>query len=263
MSKNPSNETIALVSCVKRKTAGQCAAKDLYTSALFRYQRAYAEKHADRWFILSAKYGLIHPDAVIEPYEQTLTGASVATRREWARRVFGQMESAGLTNERKRFLWLAGQAYQRELSRLLHAHEHAAPLTGMRIGERLAWLKAQAEGGAAAAPQPIATARAHHAPAKLEAVRRERKPVTLRRSGASKYQPLADFLRKSAKPVIRLTFAEVAALVGGLPTSAFKYAAWWSDGGGHPQSQLGWLAAGYRVESFDRGNQMVTFRLGG
>lgn len=261
MNKNQSDETIALVSCVKRKAAGSCAAKDLYTSALFRYQRAYAEKHADRWFIISAKYGLIHPDDVIEPYEQTLTGASVATRREWARRVFGQMESAGLREGCKRFLWLAGRAYQKELSSLLHTHGHISPLDGMRFGNRLAWLKAQAEGGFAAAPQPIAQARVQPVPVPQGAVRRVRRPATLRRSGASKYQPLADFLRESAKAQIRLTFAEVADLVGGLPPSAYKYSAWWSNKGGHHQSRVGWLAAGYRVESADRNHLTVEFRL--
>lgn len=143
MAQSPVIETIALVSCVKSKAAGPRPAKNLYTSALFRYQRAYAEECADRWFIISAKYGLVHPDNVIEPYEQTLAGAPVAARREWARRVFRQMESAELTAGRKTFLWLAGQAYQKELRVLLHAQEHIDPLAGMPFGHRLAWLKAR------------------------------------------------------------------------------------------------------------------------
>lgn len=203
------------------------------------YQRAYAERHADRWFIISAKYGLIHPDGVIDPYEQTLAGARVAVRREWARRVFQEMESAGLTAGCKTFLWLAGQAYQKELSKLLHAHEHIDPLAGMGIGHRLGWLKAQAGGGFAVAQRPNAPTQIPRSPAK---------------------QRPAHLERESGAPVIELTFAEVAELVGGLPASAYKDAAWWSDRVGHPQSQDGWLAAGYRVGSANRALQTVTIR---
>ncbi len=218
ISKHPPDETIALVSCVKSKAASPRAAKDLYTSALFRYQRAYAERHADRWFIISAKYGLIHPDAVIDPYEQTLSGAPVAARREWARRVFQQMESAGLTAECKTFLWLAGQAYQKELSKLLDAHEHIDPLAGMGIGHRLGWLKAKAEGRTIAPQGPIKTTPSPPSPASQDAMRHEQKPTTPRRRGTSRYLPLTDYLRESGAPVIELTFAEVANLVGGLPS---------------------------------------------
>jgi hypothetical protein len=45
----------------------------MYTSTLFRKMMAYAERLIPKsTFILSAKYGLLHPDTVIEPYEQTL-----------------------------------------------------------------------------------------------------------------------------------------------------------------------------------------------
>ena len=134
-------ETIALVSCVKSKVVGPCPAKDLYRSALFRYMRAYAEDHADRWFILSAKFGLVAPDVVMESYEQTLNGASISVRRAWADRVAGQMREQRILRPGVSFLWLAGQAYQKHLSQILVDYEQIDPLVGKRIGERLAWLK--------------------------------------------------------------------------------------------------------------------------
>jgi hypothetical protein len=75
-------EVIALVSCVKSKQTKRAQAKDLYTSPLFRRARRYAEQAADRWFILSAKHGLLDPLKVIAPYEQTL--APMADRKQWA-----------------------------------------------------------------------------------------------------------------------------------------------------------------------------------
>jgi hypothetical protein len=66
--------TIVLVACSARKRGTPCPAKDLYTSTLFRYSRRYAEQFGDRWYILSARHGLLSPEARISPYEQTLPG---------------------------------------------------------------------------------------------------------------------------------------------------------------------------------------------
>lgn len=45
------------------------------------------------WFILSAEYGLLEPDAEVEPYERTLNTMSVSDRREWARRGFQPLKA--------------------------------------------------------------------------------------------------------------------------------------------------------------------------
>ena len=79
-------ETIALVSCVKKKKTVRCPAQDLYDSDLFRKMKCYAQQHSDRWFILSAKNGLLSPETEIEPYEQTLNKMRIRDRREWADR---------------------------------------------------------------------------------------------------------------------------------------------------------------------------------
>lgn len=139
-------DTIALIACVKSKRSVASRAGDLYTSPLFRMSRGYVERHADRWFILSAKHGLLSPDVVIEPYEQTLVSARVTTRRQWAAMVAEQMRQAGLLGEGRRFLWLTSAAYQRELRAMLPGHAHVDPLKGLGIGQRLAWLKRATSG---------------------------------------------------------------------------------------------------------------------
>ncbi len=135
--------TIALVSCVKSKKAQASPARDLYTSALFRKMRAYAERNADRWYILSAKYGLVHPDSMIEPYELTLKTMSRAERRNWADNTHGQMAGQGLLQPGTRFLWLAGRPYMEDLARLLAEQAQENPMAGMPIGVRLHWLTQQ------------------------------------------------------------------------------------------------------------------------
>jgi len=46
-------------------TRGPCRAKEAYTGSPFKVNRKYAEKFAEKWVILSAKYGYINPDFVI------------------------------------------------------------------------------------------------------------------------------------------------------------------------------------------------------
>jgi hypothetical protein len=79
----------------------------------------------------------------------------------------------------------------------------------------------------------------------------------------SKYSGLRDRLRSSGKSEIRMSFNEISDLVpGGLPPSADRHDAWWSneDGPGstHSQSRLGWMAAGYRVVA-DRSSSRAIF----
>jgi hypothetical protein len=64
--------TIALVACVSKKNTTPMPARDLYISAWFRKASMYAARVADRWYILSAKYGLVAPDTMIKPYDETL-----------------------------------------------------------------------------------------------------------------------------------------------------------------------------------------------
>lgn len=87
----PSIPSIALLSCVKTKRKSRSAAKDLYTSALFAGMRRYAEVNADAWYILSAKYHVLRPDKVVNPYEQTLHGMRLQDRVAWAKRVQSQL----------------------------------------------------------------------------------------------------------------------------------------------------------------------------
>ena len=57
----------------------------MYTSPLFQKMMAHARSlNPKRIFILSAKYGLLNPDDMIEPYEQTLKTMKLDERQRWA-----------------------------------------------------------------------------------------------------------------------------------------------------------------------------------
>lgn len=121
-------------------------ARDLYVSPLFRKSMAYAEATCDRWFILSAKHGLVHPDEVIEPYDVRLGRATRYPENDappihaWASRVRSQLDLVLATAEIKNPLMvlLSGQVYEAALYRGPWAYE--TPLRGLGVGERLAWL---------------------------------------------------------------------------------------------------------------------------
>jgi len=55
----------------KQPHLGPTPAREAYTGAPFKVNREYAESVADRWVILSAKYGFIEPTTPITQYEVT------------------------------------------------------------------------------------------------------------------------------------------------------------------------------------------------
>jgi hypothetical protein len=136
----PDDSTVYLVSCVSKKRASPSLAKDLYLSDWFLKARRYVEATGCQWFILSAKYGLVHPDQRLEPYEQTLSTMSIADRRAWARHVHVQMEEH-LPNV-SQVVILAGQRYREFLMDYFQRRGMPVeiPLEGLRIGEQLQWL---------------------------------------------------------------------------------------------------------------------------
>ena len=83
---------IGLAGCVKSKRLAPAPARDLYTSPLFLGRRGFVELTCERWFVLSAKHGLVDPDQVLEPYDEALKNASEAQRRRWSELVLQDLE---------------------------------------------------------------------------------------------------------------------------------------------------------------------------
>ena len=133
---------VALVSCVKTKRSTPHPAGDLYTSTLFLGLRKYAETYADRWFILSAKHGLLDPDRVTAPYEQTLNNMSAPARSHWAEKVKGQL--AAVLPVGAEVIVLAGARYRENLLPFLRQRGHSVtvPLEGLPFGRQLQHLNA-------------------------------------------------------------------------------------------------------------------------
>jgi hypothetical protein len=139
-SANAAAGTVYWISCVSQKRSSPAAARDLYVSDWFVKARRYVESTEAPWFILSAKYGLIEPGQVIEPYELTLNNLSVTDRRRWAVRVHEQLEA--LAERPRKVVMLAGARYREFVEPYLKSIdiEVEVPMEGLRIGEQLSWL---------------------------------------------------------------------------------------------------------------------------
>lgn len=139
-------QEIGLVSCVKTKRDKSTTPKDLYTSDYFGKMRSYAEQYHDEWWILSAKHGLLDPDGEpIAPYDETLSGASVDKKREWANRVAEQLDEQGLLSSDVTLVLHAGKDYYQEVLPLIENSGSTieTPTEGLAIGEKLAWYNEQ------------------------------------------------------------------------------------------------------------------------
>lgn len=167
---------IVLVGCASQKLGRPAPARDLYVSDLFRKASAYAEATGAHWFILSAKHGLVHPDAVLEPYDAKLGTKTSPPVHQWAKGVVGQlaaqMADLGLAWSDVELVLLAGAQYAVLAHHLpagdkvrVHVEE---PLKGLGIGQRLSWLKRELEDlGAPAYVTTGATKPAAPAPVEL------------------------------------------------------------------------------------------------
>ncbi len=115
-------------------------AGDIYLSPLFKKAKEFASKNFDQWYILSAKYGLTHPDTIIEPYEKTLNKISRQDRIKWSEDVFEKLKK--YTQAEDEITFVAGQRYRQDLMHFLlkRGNKIHVPMEGLGIGKQLQWL---------------------------------------------------------------------------------------------------------------------------
>ena len=281
---------VGLIGCVKTKQRAAAKAAELYISPLFVGRRRWVEQTCDRWYVLSALHGLLHPDEVVSPYDVTLVGAPRAERTAWARRVLAQIggelgDVSGVVFEVH-----AGAAY-RDHGLVSGLRSRGArveiPAAGLSQGGQLA-LYGRGPGGGRAevssgkvtpgmvSPGPVAPASdrqaepggpPQHAPSPASARpsvagrQRSLPPPAVQRQ-TSTYAPLHRYLSERPSQVVAMSFAELERILGrALPASARRHRAWWANetAGTHSHARS-WTGAGYDVVSVDLRSERVAFR---
>jgi hypothetical protein len=101
----------------------------------------YAQSRADRWYILSAKFGLLKPNKIVAPYDVTLNSMTREERALWGKRVIRQLVRA--IPRRATVILLAGQRYRENIEPYLRERCHSVkvPFSGLSIGWQLSRLK--------------------------------------------------------------------------------------------------------------------------
>lgn len=123
---------IALISCGKAKRDGTHAAQNLYNGSYFKQALAYAQKHFDATYILSAYYGLLTLDQKVDSYDLIITQLSKEQRKRWGLAVAKQIRYT--INKNDNLYFLAGEEYCKPL--LPYFPNATVLFKGMRIGER-------------------------------------------------------------------------------------------------------------------------------
>jgi len=120
---------VILIQCVSSKRDKRLPAKDLYDSVYFDAQRQYAKCVGDRWYILSAEHGLVHPETVLEPYDTFIDDVDTDT---WADGVANSLPEANTV------VFTAGSKYATPIiERLDECVNTREPFSGLGIGERV------------------------------------------------------------------------------------------------------------------------------
>jgi hypothetical protein len=99
--------TLGVINCAATKKTFKCRASEMYdNSRLFRTMRDYCIRNYDEYVILSAYYGVLYPDAVIEPYKDTVMfvpndllhsgkeyhALTTAEKKQWAKNVVDDID---------------------------------------------------------------------------------------------------------------------------------------------------------------------------
>lgn len=130
---------VGLISCVSMKQNREADASELYISPLFKNSKQYAKERLDKFFILSAKHGLLKPTDKIHPYDMTLNTMHKEERIAWAEDVFKKLIK--VVSKKDEIVFLAGENYREFLEKKIkeRGNKTACPLYKMSIGEQLQW----------------------------------------------------------------------------------------------------------------------------
>lgn len=90
--------TVVIVQCGSQKLKHPARADELYTGRLFKAGRRAARRLAgSRWFVLSAKHGLVNPSTILVPYDATIPKGGDP---EWGSRVLEKLKQVVDADER-------------------------------------------------------------------------------------------------------------------------------------------------------------------
>jgi len=125
---------LIIIPCGKEKiwdrnpNKGPTPASDAYTSEYFKTNKSYAERFAQKWVILSGKYGFIEPDFLI-PENYNVTYNDTSTNPTAISDLIKQIKLKGLY-ESDEIIVLGGKNY-REITKRAFNKKILTPFAGI------------------------------------------------------------------------------------------------------------------------------------
>src|SRR5207253_482463 len=115
--------------------------RDLYTSALWKARRTFADAADSRWYILSARYGLVDPDETLESYDEALTPSPDCGAEGVEHSSRSTTRIGARIARRTRLRGSCREGIPRALEPLLRERGATLmnPVEGLGIGKQLAW----------------------------------------------------------------------------------------------------------------------------
>ncbi len=113
---------VHLITCVKEKKDVPSSASSLYKGALFKKILAIAQLESDTFYILSGKYGLLNPDAIIKPYDVNLNDMTIDYQNKWSESVLLDLKKkCDLVNDH--FVIYCSKTYYKNLVPYMSSYE--------------------------------------------------------------------------------------------------------------------------------------------
>lgn len=128
------------ISCVSKKQSFTCKASEMYVSDLFIKSLNYAKTLNGHIRILSAKYGVLELNDLIDPYNLTLNSMKDYERKEWAHKVINQLKEKKIDFTEKT-IFLVGENYRKYL--IPYFSNYEIPIEGLPIGKQLSFYKSK------------------------------------------------------------------------------------------------------------------------
>lgn len=131
--------TVIVIGCTKKKKSYECKASEMYSeSILFSKTIEYIQSY---YFdmpcvILSAKYGIIQPSALIAPYDVSMSYQS----KDWAEYQYLLDNIRNRLKPYDKIIALCGSVYVKALTAAVPEKIVSDPMAGMGIGKRLQFL---------------------------------------------------------------------------------------------------------------------------
>lgn len=147
---------LVLIGSSIRREKKTLPAREMYAGDLFTKAREYAEQRGLRWYVLSAKWGLLHPDELVPPNELDLASCTSQYRNTWGHWVGAQLVAAVGPLSGHIVEVHAAPTYVQPIRRPLSvmAADLREPLSGLRPSEQLAWYRGAADTRPSNLPSP-------------------------------------------------------------------------------------------------------------